>query len=146
METYLILVWPGWRESSANNPYLHELLERDNVWLESYKDWLSTSELDDVIAWVHGQWFLFHDNMESMDEGIDFLQTPSSKGLVLYFRRWEKTHHKSLILFRIFKRPGFKVELAVQVADIRVYLNNDKEERLERYYLNQGSNFLKTKN
>jgi hypothetical protein len=132
-------------ESSANNPYLHEVLKRDGAWLESYKSWLKTPELEDVIAWVHGQWVLFHDNMEAMDEGIDFLQTPSSKGLVLYFRRWENPPTDPLYYLEFLKDQVLNLDYKVQVADIRVYLNNGNEERLERYYLKPRIKFSEHK-
>ncbi|MCB0663320.1 MAG: hypothetical protein KDC24_11315 [Saprospiraceae bacterium] len=122
-------------ESSPTNPFIHEELKRDREWLVQYEAWEHSTEINRFLGWVHEQWECFHHNFLDLHEGIDFLQTPSSNGLVLYFRRWEWPIKDPAYFLEFIKDRVSEQNYKIQVADRMVYLKDGKQETVERYYM-----------
>ena len=74
-------------ESSPSQPLIHELIQRTEKEKEDYQQWKQTLVLRRLMDWLKDQFAMYQINSERVDEGLDFLNTPSSKGFVIHFHK-----------------------------------------------------------
>lgn len=128
------------QESSPVKPFIQEPLVRSELELEDYNLWKRTLAKRRVLDWLNVQYasFVMNGKME-LDKTIDFLNTPSVKGFVIYFD--EQLHNKKDIihLFDYLQECVLEMNYKKYMSDTRTYTQtrNNKTwvETIERHYL-----------
>ena len=122
-------------ESSASQPYIHELIERTSAEQESYARWKNTLSKRRLLDWLREQYVQYLVNPKQLDEDIDFLATPSTNGFVIHFsdtpyKLWEIEH-----FFDYLKEKVLELNYRSYVSDTRTYTQTEKVETVQRHYL-----------
>lgn len=122
-------------ESSPSNPTIHQLIERSEANREDYRQWLDSLVKRRLLDWLDNQYAIYRVSPEDIDEAMDFLDTPSSKGFVIHFyktnyNRREVTHFFDFLMDQI-RRLDYKL----QISDTRTYSRSSWVETVERHYL-----------
>ena len=131
------------RETTPNTPAVHEVIERSPEEKEQYERWKKTLSCRRLIDWLNGQHIEYLINPENVDEAIDFLNIPSSKGFVIHFQQTNYSRKEIINLFDFFKEQVLKLGYRSYVSDRKVYSREDWVESKERHYLKPPSNLRK---
>ena len=89
--------------SSPNEPFIHEVIERTAEEIASYDRWKNKFSKQRLINWLDNEYFRYKTNPNDTDHAIDFLNTPSSKGFVVHFRKMNYNLAEITHLFDYFK-------------------------------------------
>ncbi len=121
--------------SSPNQPFLHEVIVRSADQTTDYENWKRTLVKRRLLDWLHDQYSVFRIAPADIDEGIDFLNTPSSKGFVIHFNKTNYSLRDVTHLLDFFKERVLTMEYHPQLSDTRTFQRKDWVETVERYYL-----------
>lgn len=130
----------GWfraeEKSSPNQPYIHELIERKPEETADFQQWKTSLIRRRLMDWLGQQYASFRVNPDHLDEALDFLHTPSSKGFVIHFFKTNYTQREATFLFdlckeRILEALNYKSSL----SDVRTYRRGQQVETVQRHYL-----------
>ena len=127
-------------ESSPGDPAVHELIERDEAFLAGYERWKRTHNSRRLLDWLTEQ-YATHRAGERTDEGVGFLDTPSSKGFVIYFRQLGYNPEELEYFFDYLKERVQALDYRSDISDRRVFSRNDWVETQERHYLKPRKNY-----
>lgn len=122
-------------ESAPNRPLVHEVITRtedEQADLEQWKETLVCRRLKD---WLSDQYAVFRVAPDSIDEALDFLDTPSSKGFVIHFYKTRYSERDVTHFLDYLKHKVLDLEYRTQVSDRRSYQKKGKVEMVERHYL-----------
>lgn len=120
--------------SSPGNPALHELIERDEAELADYEHWKNTLGSKRLLNWLQDQYAVYLGEGRG-DEAIGFLDTPSTKGFVIYFYQTQYTEREIQHFFHYLKERVQDLDYRVDISDRRVFSRKTWVETVERHYL-----------
>jgi hypothetical protein len=121
--------------SSPTQPLLHEMIQRSAEEKEDYEFWKNTLVCQRMLNWLHEQYLIFRVEPDNIDEAIDFLDTPSSKGVVVYFFKTQYSLRDVTHFFDHLKEQVLQLNYRTQISDLRSYERNDWVETVQRHYL-----------
>ncbi|NNE28665.1 MAG: hypothetical protein HKN16_03465, partial [Saprospiraceae bacterium] len=122
-------------QSSRQQPVTHTLIERspeDQIFKETYLQSLKHFRFKD---WIKDQYQLSRNKGEGLDDGIDFLNTRSSKGFVLHLWDGKFARKESQAIFDHFKDQVLSLGYRSYLSDSKSYSQGQWTEELERHYL-----------
>ena len=127
--------------SSPTTPAVHETLDRHRTAVEGYAQWRDGLVRRRLVGWLADQYAIYLTDAPRLDEAVDFLDTPSSKGFVVHFAQTgyslrEAEYFQLYLRGRVLSR-----EYRTQIADTRTYNSGGRTERTDRYYLKPRPDF-----
>lgn len=126
-------------ESSAFNPYIHELIERSDDFKSAHEAWRYSPACRKLFTWVETQYGLWLALPDDIDEAIDFLNTPSSKGFVIYLNKTAIPQQDAVHFFDLLKERVQMLNYKVQISDARTWVQKSGVEKVERHHLKPRS-------
>lgn len=132
-------------ESSPSNPAMHSVIERSEAEKESYGNWLRSLVKRRLVGWLSDQYAIYRVLPQDIDEALDFLNTPSSKGFVIHFYKTNYNRREVTHFFDYLKEQIRELNYKVQLSDSRTYNRQAWVETVERHYLKPRPNFEKGK-
>lgn len=128
--------------SSPSQPALHELIERTAAEKQDYDFWKETFVCRQLMNWVDAQYAISLVDMDAVGEGLDFLNTPSSKGFVVHFFKTKYSNRDVLHFFDFLKeRVMESFNYKKQISDTRTYNRPTWVENTQRHYLKPRIDF-----
>ena len=128
-------------ESTPSNPLVHEVIERSEEEKADFLHWKETLVRRRLQAWLSDQYAIFQVLPEDIDESLDFLNTPSSKGFVIYFHQTQYSKRDTLHFLDFLKGQVLQLDYRVQISDRRSYQRSNWVETVERHYLKPKPDF-----
>ncbi len=121
--------------SSPSEPVVHETLRRHREVGEEYVRWREGLVARRLLSYLADQYATFLTEPARLDEALDFLDLPSSKGFVIHFDRTQYTLREAEFFQLLLRERVKALPYRTQVADTRTYLRGKYVERTDRYYL-----------
>lgn len=121
--------------SSPSQPLIHEMITRSEDEKVDYEFWKSTLVCKRLLNWLNEQYVLYQTNAERSDQAIDFLNTPSSKGFVVYFDQTRYSDRDIVHFFDFLKEKVLRLNYRTQISDVRSYERPKWVESVQRHYL-----------
>ncbi len=121
--------------SSPSQPLIHEMIERSEEERRDYAFWKSTMVSRRLQDWLHDQYAVYRIAPDDIDEALDFLDTPSSKGFVIYFHKTRYSPRDVRHFFDYLKEQVLGLDYRPQISDVRTYQRSEWVEMVERHYL-----------
>ncbi len=128
-------------QSSPVQPFIHEVIERSAEERAALENWKLTLVCRRLCDWIGNQYALFGALPDDVDEALDFLDTPSSKGFVIHLHKTNYDRREATHFFDLMKERVLVQGYRVQVSDRRVYQNGPWVETAERHYLKPKPEF-----
>lgn len=125
--------------SSPSQPLIHELIVRSPEEKADYDQWKSTLVCRRLKDWLNDQYAIFQVLPEDIDEALDFLNTPSSKGFVIHFNKTRYSKREVVHFFDYLKEQVLALSYKTQVSDLRTYQRPAWVETVQRHYLKPRS-------
>ena len=122
-------------ESSSSNPAVHKMIDRSEKELKGYEDWKNSLSQMRLMDWLNNEYLTYLTAPDNIDKSISFLNTPSSKGFVIFFSRTNYNLDEITFLFDFLKEKVMLLPYRTYVSDYRTYMKNDKVETIQRHYL-----------
>lgn len=122
-------------QSDRNNPIVHSTLARHRDSADEFAAWKRTVVALRLRDWLADQYAAFLTDPTRVDRGIDFLDTPSSKGFVIHFGDTQYTLREAEFFQLYLRERVMQHEYRTQVADSKTYAYSGGSERTDRYYL-----------
>ncbi|MDV7396729.1 hypothetical protein RZS08_35355, partial [Arthrospira platensis SPKY1] len=97
--------------------------------------WKETIVCKRLLNWLGDQYLLYRALPDDIDEAIDFLDTPSSKGFVIHLHKTGYSRRDATHLLDLFKEKVLTLDYRTQVSDSRTYSRQAWVETVERHYL-----------
>ena len=132
--------------SSPSQPLIHEVINRSAEEREDYEYWKGTLVRRRLRDWLNDQYAVFRVAPGDIDEALDFLNTPSSKGFVIYFYKTRYSRRDARHFFDYLKEQMTGIGYRPQVSDLRTYHRPEWVETVERHYLKPRPFFSGDKN
>lgn len=126
-------------ESTPSNPAIHRIIERSDDEQQDYEHWKETLVRRRLQDWLADQYAIFRVLPDDIDEALDFLDTPSSKGFVIHFHKTRYSGRDIQHFFDFLKDRVLEQGYRVQVSDTRTYNRPTWVETVERHYLKPRS-------
>ncbi len=127
--------------STAEQPAIHELLLRDERVQEDYNKWKQSLVLRRLLNWLGDQYAIYCVLPQDIDQGLDFLQTPSSQGFVIYFNRTNYSLRETSHFLDYLKERVLTLDYKSQLSDVKTYMRTEQVETTERHYLKPRPKF-----
>ncbi len=127
-------------ESSPNQPVIHEMIERSAEELAGYERWKSGLGRRRMIDWLQAEYANYLIDPEQIDEAIDFLDTPSSKGFVIHFQKTRYPLQEVINLLDYLKEKVLAMNYRSYMSDVRTYNRPKWVESVQRHYLKPPTN------
>jgi hypothetical protein len=128
-------------ESSPSNPAIHEMIERSEEERQQYEHWLGSLVKRRLVDWLDNQYAIYRVSPDDIDEAMDFLHTPSSKGFVIHFHKTNYNRQEITHFFDFLKDQMKGLNYKVQISDTRTYNQKNWVETVERHYLKPRPRF-----
>jgi hypothetical protein len=123
------------RESSPSKPLIHEMINRSEAEQQDYIQWKDTLVARRLRDWLAEQYVIFLHQPGELSEAVDFLDTPSSKGFVIYFHHTGYTLREAVHFFDFLKERVLLQDYRTQISDLRTYERPNWVETVQRHYL-----------
>ncbi len=130
-------------ESSPSQPLIHEVISRNETEREDYEHWKRTLVCRRLLDWLGGQYAIYRVAPDGIDEAIDFLDTPSSKGFVVHLNKTRYSKRDATHFFDFLKEKVLALEYRSQISDLRTYNRPEWVETIQRHYLKPGPRIRK---
>lgn len=127
--------------STPNQPVVHELLVRDERVQEDYNKWKQSLVLRRLLNWLGDQYAIYIVLPQDIDQGLDFLQTPSSQGFVIYFNKTNYSLRETSHFLDYLKERVLMLDYKSQLSDVKTYMRAERVETTERHYLKPRPKF-----
>ncbi|NUQ26001.1 MAG: hypothetical protein HUU34_18790 [Saprospiraceae bacterium] len=127
--------------SLHNIPAIHEIIERSEAEKNDYAQWRQTLVRRRLVDWLSQQYAISTVLPNDVDEGFDFLDTPSSKGFVIHFYKTNYSLRDTTYFFDYLKEQVLQLEYWPQISDTRTYNRPEWVETVERHYLKPKPDF-----
>lgn len=119
----------------ATPPVIEREIIRSPEEVSEYENWKSSPGCYQSCNWLMKQYLLYGRRPSKLDEAIDFINTPSTRGFILHlgyteFNKAEITHW-----FDYFKDRLIHLGYQSYLSDTRIYLRPDWMETHHRHYL-----------
>lgn len=128
-------------QSSPSNPLIHEMIKREEVEIKDFNYWKNTLVRRRLIDWLNDQYAIYLIRPNDIDEALDFLDSPSSKGFVIHFFRTQYSRRDVTHFFDYLKERVLELDYRVQISDTRTYNRENWVETVERHYLKPKPDF-----
>ena len=128
-------------QSSPSQPLIHELIERSDSEADDYQRWKNTLVCRRLMDWLDNQYAVYRVLPQDVDEGLDFLDTPSSKGFVIHFHHTRYSLRDATHFFDYLKEQVLGLGYRPQISDTRTYNRSSWVETVERHYLKPRPHF-----
>ena len=128
-------------DSGPAAPVDHAPLTRHRDRAEDYAQWRGGVVHERLLAWLAEQYANFLTDRGRVDEAVDFLDTPSSKGFVVHFAKTGYSLEEAEFFQLYLRERVLSRDYRTQVADARTYSRAGRTERTDRYYLKPRPNF-----
>ncbi|MEM9929787.1 MAG: hypothetical protein AAF840_08220 [Bacteroidota bacterium] len=125
---------------TPTNPTIHELIYRSEEDLAAYEYWKNTSGPNRLLNWI-GEQYDRERQHQSTDQAVGFLNTPSSKGFVIYFNQTNYSKEEITFFFDYLKERVQTLNYRSDISDRRIFPRRDWVETQERHYLKPRLNF-----
>lgn len=122
-------------ESSSIKPFIHEVIERSVSEQADYQQWKKTLSRQRLLDWLNDQYVQWLINKDQLDESIDFLNTPSSKGFVIHFNKTRYPRQEIIHFFDFLKEQVLTLGYKTYLSDTRTYSKGNFMETIQRHYL-----------
>jgi hypothetical protein len=132
----------GVESSSPAQPVIHELIQRSDEEQADYLSWKSSFILRQLLDWLQQQYAVYQRHPQRVDKSIGFLNTPSSRGFLIYFHQTNYTRREATHLFDYFKERVKSLNYRTQLSDTRTFNRNDWVETVEKHYLKPRLQFM----
>lgn len=140
---YLKNLFKKAEESSPAQPLIHEVIERSEAERQDYLHWRETLVRRRLQDWLNNQYSIFRVTPDNIDEALDFLDTPSSKGFVIYFFKTRYSERDIMHFFDFLKEQVLTLDYRTQVSDRRTYNRPQWVETVQRHYLKPKPDFMR---
>lgn len=127
-------------QSSPTKPVVHELIERTDQEKEDYTFWKKTLVRRRLIDWLSNQYAIYQVLPDDIDEALDFLHTPSSKGFVIHFHKTRYSLRDVQHFMDYLKEKVQALNYRIQISDSRTYNRAKWVETRQRHYLKPRPN------
>ncbi|OAV43534.1 hypothetical protein [Lewinella sp. 4G2] len=127
-------------ESTPGNAAVHELIVRDEEYLEGYEQWKRTHNSRRLLDWLEEQ-YATHKAGAPTDQGVGFLNLSSSKGFVIYFKELNYQPEEIAYFFDFLKERVLTLNYRSDISDRRIFSRRDWVETQERHYLKPINTF-----
>jgi hypothetical protein len=131
-------------ESTPSNPLIHKMIERTEDEKADYEYWKNTLVRRRMMDWLNDQFSIFNVLPDDIDESLDFLDTPSSKGFAVYFHKTQYSRRDVTHFFDFLKEQVLKLEYRTQISDLRTYNRPKWVETVQRHYLKPKPDFMRS--
>jgi len=121
--------------SSPTQPAVHEIIKRSSTFEEGYAQWKDGPLHRRLLNWIAEQYAANQNKQDNVDDTIDFLHTPSTKGFAIHFKDLGYSNKEARYLLDYFKEKVRAQNYRTQVSDTRTYSKNTWVETVERHYL-----------
>ncbi len=128
--------------SSPSQPAIHEIISREEASLPAYERWKNTFAKRRLLNWLVDQYAVFK-TQGRLDEAVDFLDTPSTKGFVVHFSQTQYTKEEATYFFDYLKEVVLGLGYRSQISDRRIFSRSQWVETQERHYLKPRNSFVK---
>jgi hypothetical protein len=128
-------------QSSPSQPLIHELIQRSEEETTDYERWKNTLVCRRLVDWLDNQYAVYRVLPHDVDEGLDFLHTPSSKGFVVHFNQTRYSRRDATHFFDYLKEQVLTLGYRPQISDTRTYHRSSWVETVERHYLKPRPHF-----
>ena len=128
-------------KSTPSNPLIHEVIKRSDEEKAAYELWKTKLVKRRLIDWLNQQHVNYLVNPKGTDEAIDFLNTPSSKGLVIHLDTTRYSKEEAIFLMDYLKEKVLELNYKSYTSDVRTYTKKDVVESIQRHYLKPRINF-----
>lgn len=128
-------------ESSPSNPLFHELIHRSEEEKADYDHWKRTLVRRRLTDWLNDQYAIYRVLPADIDEALDFLDTPSSKGFVIHFYQTGYSRRDVTHFFDYLKERVRQLGYRTQISDSRTYHRVGWVETIQRHYLKPRPDF-----
>lgn len=128
-------------QSSPSKPLIHEMIERSVDEKQDFQFWKETLVKRRLVDWLNDQYAVYQVLPEDIDESLDFLDTPSSKGFVIHLSKTGYNKRDSMHFFDYLKEQVLQMNYRTQISDVRTYNRSNWVETVQRHYLKPRSNF-----
>lgn len=142
---YIRQIFREAEESSPSNPAIHEVIERTAEEKGRYEQWLNSLVKRRLTDWLDNQYAIYRVTPDDIDEAMDFLNTPSSKGFVIHFYKTNYNRQEVTHFFDFLKDQMKALDYKLQISDTRTYSRERWVETVERHYLKPRPQFEKGK-
>ena len=121
--------------SSPSKPLIHEMIKRTEEEVIDYEFWKNTLVCKRLKNWLNEQYIFFQISERETDESLDFLNTPSSKGFVIYFHKTRYSKRDVVHFFDYLREQVLAKNYRTQISDLRSYQRASWAETVQRHYL-----------
>lgn len=128
-------------DSSPSKPLFHELIHRSEEEKADYEHWKRTLVRRRLTGWLTDQYAIYQVLPKDIDEALDFLDTPSSKGFVIHFSQTRYSLRDVTHFFDYLKEQVRQLGYRSQISDSRTYHRSDWVETVQRHYLKPRPKF-----
>lgn len=111
------------------------MIVRDEKFRAAYLAWDFSPEKKKLLYWILDQYGIYASLPDEVDKGIDFLNTSSSMGFVLHFKKKDFGLAEIDYFFDYLKNKFIGNEYRISVSDRRAYSKGKYVEQVERHYL-----------
>ena len=130
-------------ESSPTQPVVHELIKRSETEKEDFQQWKQGLVCKRMNDWLMNQYAIFGKIPDDIDEALDFLDTPSSKGFAIHFNQTRYNRRDVTHFFDSLKEKVLELNYRTQISDTRTFNRSNWVENIQRHYLKPRPNFQK---
>lgn len=132
---YIKGIFKSSEDSSPSNPVEHQLIERTEEEQQDYGFWKTTLVRRRLQDWLNDQYAVYSVAPENIDDALDFLNTPSSKGFVVHFHKTQYSQRDVTHFFDFLKEKVLELDYRPQISDTRTYSRASWVETIQRHYL-----------
>ncbi len=138
---YIKNIFKAAEESSPNQPVIHELIIRTDEEQKDYDYWKETLVRRRLSDWLNQQYAIYKVLPNDIDEGLNFLNTPSSKGFAIHFHQTQYSKRDAVHFMDYLKERVLSLNYRTQISDARVFNRTNWVEAIQRHYLKPRINF-----
>lgn len=117
------------------------MLVRTDEDLASYEQWRQTEAGQRMLDWLAREYGHYLAGQRK-DNAVAFLNTPSSKGFILYFHQTAYRADQIRHFFQLLKERVQAQDYRVGISDRIIYSRPSWVEKVERHYLKPRSKFV----
>ena len=116
-------------------PFIHEVYKVSEEELNDFGRWSDGSEREELQAWIQSEFARHQHNLDRSDFDIDFLDTKSANGFVIFLQKKGIRPQSARHLIRYFMEKIKPEGYLVYMSDIRSQEKNGRIEKVLRHYL-----------
>lgn len=130
-------------QSTSNQPAIHEIIVRTPTEKLDFQHWKDKQISRRMLNWFYQQYKTYQSPSGKTDHAIAFLNTPSSKGFVIYFHQMNYSKSEVTHFFDFLKEKVLTINYYNYVSDTRTFNRPEWVETIQRHYLKPSLNFQK---